>query len=132
MPMGPSEDEDDLRRLNERFVEEENAGRGAFFEGRLAPEFAFRRADEQIVSREKFLKDLKPGGVRTCDPRSIEVHRLGCVRSLVTCVVAEGPKSFQNARLFVKDAVEGRWKLLGWANEEGASVVAGPSGEQRA
>ncbi len=114
--MSDPENELDLRALNERFTDEENAGNRTFFEERLAGAFAFRRANASVVPRGEFLDALKAGGARTCDSRSIDVQTLGQMRALVTCRVAIGADRFLNARLFVKDA-EGRWRLLAWANE---------------
>ena len=115
------ENESDLRRLNEAFPHMENAGDRVFFESRLAPVFAFRRANGALDSREMFLLSLAPvqdeQKMRTCDPATIQVVPLpGTRRVLVHCVVNVGADAFHNSRLFVKDA-EGRWQLLAWANE---------------
>jgi hypothetical protein len=107
---------EDLRRLNEQLTIEENAGNRLFFETRLAPVFALKRANGCLDSREMFLLSLKPGGERRCDPKSIDVSLVGRARALVSCVVTVDNDSFHNIRLFIKDA-DGRWVLLSWANE---------------
>jgi hypothetical protein len=112
----PDETENDLRRINEELAIEENAGRRAFFDDRLAPGFVLRRANGEINSREFFLASLKPGGERVCDPKSIVITPIGRNRALVTCVITIQAQANHNARLFVKSA-EGRWQLLAWANE---------------
>jgi Domain of unknown function (DUF4440) len=110
------ENEQDLRRLNERLIAEENAGNRSFFEERLAPVFVLRRANGEVQGREAFLLSLKAGGERVCDPKSIGLRRLGKTRALVTCVVEIKTRAIHNARLFAKNA-DGQWQLLAWANE---------------
>ena len=110
------ENEHDLRQLNGQFPLKENTGDRLFFESRLAPVFAFRRASGALDSREMFLLSLAPGGKRGCDPTSIEVIPLGRSRALVNSIVTIDADRFHNSRLFIKDAV-GRWVVLAWANE---------------
>jgi hypothetical protein len=109
--------EDDLQRLNEQIVTEENAGNRPYFEKHLATVFALRRANGTFDSREMFLLSLKAGGKRTCDPRSIRVVPLGDSRALVNCVVETEGRAYHNARVFTRDD-DGCWKVLAWANEE--------------
>jgi hypothetical protein len=110
------ENEEQLRSINEQIPLRENLADRLFFEGRLAPVFAFRRANGALDTREMFLLSLTAGGTRACDPNSIEMVPLGKTRALVNCVVTVQGDRFHNSRLFVKDAT-GRWQVLAWANE---------------
>ncbi len=82
----------------------------------IAPALAFRRASGKFDGRAEFLAAVAPGDKRETTVESVEVYG---GRAVVRCVVTvEGPtgeKRFDNLRLFVRH--EGRWRLLGWANE---------------
>jgi hypothetical protein len=104
--------------INREITAAENAGDASTLDRRLAPTFAFRRADGTIVNREQFLQAVKQSGPRTLSVESIAL--LGRHRAIVTCVVSMPvngqPKAFDNVRLFVRSA-GGDWQLMGWANE---------------
>jgi hypothetical protein len=116
----PEETEADLEQLNEQIPAEENRANRLFFEERLAPVFAFRRASGVLDNRDMFLlstkKAEKDEDVRTSVAGSIRITRLGNKRALVHCLVKIGSKTYENTRLFILDAT-GRWRLLAWANE---------------
>ncbi len=92
----------------------------------LAPELAFRRANNVVENRHDYLQRVKgdfkklnsenpgPASKRTThltDP--IEIYG---DRAIVKCVVSYKDNDYHNIRLFVRR--DGGWKLLGWANEE--------------
>src|SRR6266702_2756656 len=87
-------DRDELRSLNIEIGEAESTGDAQFLEG------------------------VKQGPERLTEIESMDI--LGTSRAIVTCLVTlkvvPTPSPFHNARLFVRDR-DGRWKLLGWANE---------------
>jgi hypothetical protein len=77
---------------------------------------AFRRASGKIDDGLEYLQTVKPSDPRDTTIETIEIYGN---RAVVRCVVAvmsnAGMKRFHNIRLFVKH--EGKWRLLGWANE---------------
>jgi len=114
------DDKQALEQLNIRIGIEETKGdhesRG-WLDGVIAPKLAFQRADGTTFdNREKFLEK-----VRHSDPRETEVESIAFYgnRAVVSCIVtlksASVDKRFHNLRLFVQH--DGKWKLLGWANE---------------
>jgi hypothetical protein len=82
----------------------------------VAPALAFRRASGKFDGRAEFLAAVAPSDKRETTIESVDVYG---GRAVVRCVVAmvshTGEKRFDNLRLFVRH--EGRWRLLGWANE---------------
>jgi|SRR5207253_1724469 hypothetical protein len=109
-------DIDTLRQLNIELGEAENQGDREWLHGVMAPELAFRRADETFDNRAAFLAMVKPGGSRETEVESVETYGdRAVVKCIVTVKSESGEKRFHNLRLFVRD--NGRWKLLGWANE---------------
>lgn len=71
-----------LAGINREITSAEDAGDAATLERRLAPTFAFRRADGTIVNREQFLQAVKPSGPRTLTVESMAL--LGRRRAIVT------------------------------------------------
>ncbi len=112
----------DLKTINTEMVRHENEGSTedarAYFFDLLTDMFVFRRASGVVVDRQAFLKALTSGGDRALIGE-IEVTPLGeeraLVRSTVQTYVGGDRRTFDNARLFVR--IEGRWRLLAWANE---------------
>lgn len=106
-----------LERLNIQIGEAESEGDSKCLASIVAPELAFRRANEQIDDRDRFLEAVAPGDRRETQVESIHVYG---DRAVVTCVVtmksADGEKRYHNLRLFIRHEAE--WKLLGWANEQ--------------
>jgi hypothetical protein len=109
-----------LTKLNMEIGNRETAGDAAahaWFEERLAPKLAFRRADLKTVDdRTEFIRKVAPADPRETLVQSVDVNgNAAFVRCIVTVKSAAGEKSYRNLRLFVRDG--GDWKLLGWANE---------------
>jgi hypothetical protein len=112
-----------LLRLNDKILHAENDGSSgaaqAFFDSMLAPHFAFRRGNGEVVGRSEFLEQLQSGGDRVC-VESYVVTPLGQSCALVTCTIRltmeNRPREFDNVRLFVRGANDA-WLLLAWANE---------------
>ncbi|HUR52985.1 MAG TPA: hypothetical protein VMZ71_02555, partial [Gemmataceae bacterium] len=104
----------ELIRLNEKIGELENVaddvGNLEKLKKIMAPTLAFRRRDEKIVGLDGY--QPKPGK-RVTQIESVQVY---VKRAVVTCKVTDGAAVTHNIRLFVK--VDGKWRLLGWANEE--------------
>ena len=102
-----------LEELNLRIGELEDEGNLAELTKIIAPEFAFRRANGEVVGGVAFLKAVKPntGDLRHTEVASVDLQG---DRAFVTCLVTMGPNTFHNLRLFVR--LEGEWKILGWAN----------------
>jgi len=96
---------------NEEINVAENAGDLKRLDDIVAPFLAFRRRDGEIVGRDGFLQNPKPGN-RDLQVESIHVYRN---RAVVTCMVTDSEVVTHNIRLFAKEG--GDWKLLGWANE---------------
>jgi type II secretory pathway component PulK len=111
----------ELEQLNIRMgVEEDNANDAAceWFDSKLAPQLAFRRANGTFDNRDDFLKKVKS---KSSDRRETEVISIDLHgnRAIVTCIVTMGDKRYHNLRLFVRhEEHEEQWKLLGWANEQ--------------
>src|SRR3989304_7016679 len=106
-----------LAQLNVQIGEAESKGDRNWLDGVIAPKLAFRRADGTTIDDQAdFLKK-----VARSDPRetTVESIDLNGDRAIVKCIVtvksARGNKRYHNVRLFVRH--EGKWKLLGWANE---------------
>ena len=109
------DDKQALRELNTKIGEAENTGDREWLATILAPRLAFQRADEvrTVDDHVAFLQKVKGGGTRVT--RVIEPIELYGNRAVVQCIVTVGTQEFHNLRLFVR--LEGRWKLLAWANE---------------
>ena len=111
-------DRDELRSLNIELGDAESAAKADFLADVIAPKLAFRRANGDCVDRDEFLNAVKQGPARRTEIESMDI--LDSNRAIVTCLVTLNvdptPSRFHNARLFVRDR-DGRWKLLGWANE---------------
>ena len=106
---------DELRALNEEIGRREDEKALHWFNARLAPHFAMRRADGTFHGREAFLDALKRDDKperRTTTVNSVEL--LGDSRAVVACVVERGGRQFHNLRLFVREG--DTWLLLAWAN----------------
>lgn len=112
---GSGEDEAALKQLNLRIGDAENSGDQQWLSTILAPRIAFQRADElrTVDDQVAFLQKVKSGGTRVTS--IVEPIELYGDRAVVKCIVKVGEQEFHNLRLFVRR--EGRWKLLGWANE---------------
>jgi hypothetical protein len=114
-----SEARQELTTLNLRIgvaESEGNAAARAWLAEILAPTFAFRRASGRFDGRCEFLLLVAPSETRDTTIEAIAVYG---DRAVVRCVVAvkspAGEKRFHNLRMFVRH--DGKWKLLGWANE---------------
>ena len=104
-----------LRQLNLEIGEAENRGDREWLAAVMAPALAFQRADDArtIDDRAAFLDKVKAGGTRvTRIDEPVEIYG---DRAIVKCIVSTGGREFHNLRLFVRR--DGRWVLLGWANE---------------
>jgi hypothetical protein len=106
-----------LTQLNVQIGEAESKGDRNWLEGVIAPKLAFRRADGTTIDDQTdFLKK-----VARRDPSETQVESidLNGDRAIVKCIVtvrsASGNNRYHNLRLFIRH--EGKWKLLGWANE---------------
>jgi hypothetical protein len=115
------DDKQALEQLNIEIGNKESEGNSVWLDGVIAPKLAFQRADGTTFdNREEFL-----GKVMTSRRRETKVESIAFYgnRAVVSCIVtlksASGDESddesFHNLRLFVQH--EGKWKLLGWANE---------------
>jgi hypothetical protein len=109
-------DEQALKELNEAIGDAENRGDREWLSGILAPRLAFQRADKArtVDDQVAFLQKVTPGGDRVT--RIIEPIEVCGDRAIVKCIVTAGGQDFHNLRLFVRR--EGKWKILGWANEQ--------------
>jgi hypothetical protein len=110
-------DIDTFKKRNVDIGDAETKGDKDWFEGVLAPQLAFLRADGKTFdNRDAFLDKVKQSDVRETEVESVEVYGN---RAVVTCIVTlkstDGDKRFHNLRLFVRH--DGEWKILGWANE---------------
>jgi hypothetical protein len=104
-----STESDRLVTINKLITKLENDGNVPALMQLLAPPFAFRNRNGQIVDKSGF--DPKPGA-REVVFNTIQV--LGD-RAVVMCVITEAGEATHNIRLFTR--ISGDWKLLGWANE---------------
>ena len=114
-------DIDVLTELNLQIGKTETAGDAAaraWFEGKLAPTLAFRRADlKTFDDRSAFISKVAPADPRDTTIQSIDViGDAAFVNCVVTVRASAGDKRYRNLRLFVRDTAR-EWKLLGWANE---------------
>jgi hypothetical protein len=107
----------ELERINQEIAIRENEGAADYFRTRLAPHFAMRRANGSTTDREGFIASLKPGGKRQT-VRIDSLALLGQQRALCSCTISTPDGTFDNLRVFVRDAgaPEG-WLLLAWVNE---------------
>jgi hypothetical protein len=104
-----------LESLNVEIGEAESKGNGGFFERHLAPAFAMRRAKPGVYdTRQAFIDKVAESPERTTDIESITVYGN---RAFVVCTVTMDGNRFSNLRLFTRDAPDGEWQLLAWANE---------------
>jgi hypothetical protein len=117
--MGYSEIQGELADLNVRIGDAESRGDAeakTFLGDVIAPVLAFRRASGKLDGRAEYLQAVAPSDQRNTTIEAIEVYgNRAVVRCVVTMKSAAGEKRFHNIRLFVKH--EGKWRLLGWANE---------------
>ena len=112
-------DKENLEQLNIQIGDEESKGdenSRNWLDSILAPQIAFRRANETFINRDEFLENVKPNGShRETKVVSIDLHEN---RAIVVCIVTlkdqGSEKKFHNLRLFVRH--QEQWKLLGWAN----------------
>lgn len=113
-----------LEQLQLEIGRREKAGDREGLERILAPALAFLRADGSVVDRDGYLDSVQESPARPTEVTSVQLYGN---RAVVECIVTRGSERFHNLRLFIRH--EGRWKLLGWANEpasaEPASVEAG-------
>ncbi len=110
-------DKDELSRLNIDLGQAEAKGDREWLEQHIAPQLAFRRADGKTIdNRIAYLNKVHSSEERKTTVTSIDIHG---DRAIVVCLVTtsaqSGEKTYHNVRLFVRH--EGKWKLLGWANE---------------
>lgn len=110
-------DKEVLAQLNVQIGEAESKGDRNWLDGVIAPKLAFRRADGTTIDdRADFLKKVAPSDPRETTVESIDLNGdRAIVKCIVTVKSASGNKKYHNLRLFVRH--EGKWKLLGWANE---------------
>jgi hypothetical protein len=122
-------DERDLKRLNEQFAEAEKTRNKRFFEGVLAEELRFRRANGSLANKDEFLSALMDGEntYDTLQSSDVETIVFDDRVALVSLrVEARGKRSgetfegtFRNTRLFVKQ--RRTWRCAIWFNSrEGA------------
>jgi hypothetical protein len=104
-----------LEKLNVEIGTQEQEGAGGFFDDLLAPFFAMRRANGQILDRAGFLAAVAPSGPRSTDVD--DVTFVGDLRALVACHVELNGTIYHNLRLFIRSSRTERWQLLAWANE---------------
>jgi hypothetical protein len=107
-----------LTEMNKQIGVAESAGDRDWLAGVIAPELAFFRANKIIDDAGRFLQKVVKSDPR---PTSIESVEVIGNRAIVKCVVtmksAAGESlNYHNLRLFIR--YEGKWRLLGWANEE--------------
>jgi len=115
----------DLEDLNIQIGDLETAGDDQGLADIAATKLAFRRASKTLndrgsvggSSKEGFLDQVAPGPDRLTEIESIQLYG---DRAVVTCIVTmprNAPnKRYHNVRLFIRE--NGKWRLLGWANEE--------------
>ena len=107
-----------LEDLNVRIRDAETQGDREWLAGVIAPKLAFQRANPEktVTDRDGYLDAVKPGVNGETEVESICLYGN---RAVVTCIVTlktdRGDQRFHNVRLWIRN--EGRWKLLGWANE---------------
>ena len=83
----------------------------------IAPMLAFRRASGKLEGRIAYLKSIQESDPRETTIEAIHLHGdRAIVRCVVTMRTAEEVKRYHNLRLFVR--LDGKWRLLGWANEQ--------------
>jgi hypothetical protein len=104
-----------MHTLNMCIGQAESNGDRAFFEDLLAPAFAMRRANGTVENRGSFLEGVRSSSGRATEVTSISLLRAD--RAVVTCVVAQNGRRYDNFRLFVRESGSPSWKLLAWANE---------------
>lgn len=118
------DDRYELEQLQLEIGRRESAGDRAGLERIIAPALAFQRANPErtVVDRAGYL-----AGVAQSPPRQTEVTSVTLYgsRAVVECIVTMEGKQYHNLRLFIRH--EGRWKLLGWANEP-VSADPAPAG----
>jgi hypothetical protein len=118
MPNDKEDGKQVLEKLNTEIGDAESNGDLKWLTDIIAPELAFRRASEKIDGGVDFLKAVKASDPRKTEIESIDLYEN---RAIVKCIVKMGDKKFHNIRLFVSidgpDGQNGKWKLLGWANE---------------
>lgn len=112
---------DDIKTLDDMNTQirvAETKGDREWLSGVIAPKLAFQRANPEktVTDRDGYLDAVKPGVNGETEIESISLHGN---RAVVTCIVTlktdSGDQRFHNVRLWIR--TEGRWKLLGWANE---------------
>ena len=115
-----------LEELNLEIGRRESAGDRAGLERIIAPALAFQRANPErtVVDRTGYLESVAQSPPRQTEVTSVTVHGS---RAVVECFVTMEGKRFHNLRLFIRH--EGRWKLLGWANEPASADPAPASVE---
>jgi hypothetical protein len=108
-----------LRTLNLEINDAENRGDRDYLANAIASEMAFFRANGSLDDGSRFLqkavKKDSPGELKfnVKEPNPIRIYGN---RAIVECIVSQGGKQYHNIRLFIR--IDGKWKLLGWANEE--------------
>jgi hypothetical protein len=115
-----SQDEDELRRLNEEIRNHEFAGNREFFKQCLADNLIFRRARGAVVDKPTFLKDLKPDQYvmleSTIGP--VDVKDNSAVVDVMVQAQRHGqePGTYRNIRMFQRN--QNGWQLVAWINTE--------------
>jgi hypothetical protein len=107
-----STDVEMLKQMNIEIGEAETRGDHKWLAGVLAPELAFSRASGAVDDAGRYLQKVAGSNKRATEVESVEV--LGN-RAIVKCIVAQDGKKYHNLRLWIRR--EGKWLLLGWANE---------------
>jgi hypothetical protein len=116
----------ELAKINQDIAIRENDGAADYFRTLLAPHFAMRRANGTTTDREGFIASLKRGGERQT-LRIDSLALLGEQRALCACTIGTPDGTFDNLRVFVRDAgaPEG-WLLLAWVNEPATGTRRNP------
>ena len=118
-----------LQELNVKMAEAEDDKDSQFFTRLLSAKLLFRRANGEVVGKQKFLSDLqdpdKPKLKRRAEEIQItqlsEVENHALVK-LIVCTIDEKSveKRYRNIRLFI--CVESEWVLEFWYNYELTSL----------
>lgn len=118
------DDRYELEQLQLEIGRREKAGDRDGLDRNLAPALAFLRADGSVVDRDGYLATVQQSPARPTEVTSVQLYGN---RAVVECIVTRDGERFHNLRLFIRH--EGRWKLLGWANEPASADPAPASVE---
>ena len=118
-----------LQELNVKMAEAEDNKASQFFTGLLSANLLFRRANGEVVGKQKFLSDLQDPNRPKLKRRAeeIQITQLSEVENhalvkLIVCTIDEKwvEKRYRNIRLFT--CVESGWVLEFWYNYELTSL----------